>query len=47
LSAYRLPSPYDRQPLRRRAAGFALAIGINLLLLLAILGMGKFAPIAK
>lgn len=47
MSAYRLPSPYDRQPLRRRAAGFALAIGINLLLLLAILGMGKFAPIAK
>jgi protein TonB len=47
LPAYRLPSPYDRQPLWRRASGLALAVAINLGLLFLILGMGKFAPIAK
>jgi protein TonB len=47
LPAYRLPSPYDRPPLRRRASGLALAIGVNLLLLLVLLGMGKFTPIAQ
>ena len=47
LPAYRLPSTYDRPPLRRRASGLALALGINLLLLLALLGIGKFAPMAQ
>jgi protein TonB len=47
LPAYRLPSPYDRPPLRRRASGLALALGINLLLFLALLGLGKFAPMAE
>jgi protein TonB len=42
LSAYRLPSPYDRTPLQRRASGLALALGINLLLLLLLLTIGAF-----
>jgi protein TonB len=44
LSAYRLPSPYDRPPLQRRASGLALALGVNLLLLLVLLGIGAFQP---
>jgi protein TonB len=40
LPAYRLPSPYDRQPLRRRASGFALALAINLALLLVLMTLG-------
>jgi len=40
LPAYRLPSPYDRPPLHRRASGFALAVGVNLLLLLVLLTLG-------
>ena len=39
-AAYRLRSPYDRTPLQRRASGFALAVGANLLLLLVLLGLG-------
>jgi protein TonB len=44
LSAYRLSSPYERPPLQRRASGLVLAVAINLALVLALLGMGKFAP---
>ena len=44
MPAYRLPSPYDRPPLRRRASGLALALGANLLLLFVLLGLGRFAP---
>jgi protein TonB len=40
LPAYRLPSAHDRPPLRRRAAGFALALGVNLGLLLVLLTLG-------
>jgi periplasmic protein TonB len=40
LPAYRLPSPYDRPPLRRRASGLALALGVNLLLLLVLMTLG-------
>src|SRR5436309_1205472 len=40
LPAYRLPSPYDRAPLRRRATSFALAAAINLALLLLLIGLG-------
>ena len=42
--SYRLPSSYDRPPLRRRASGLALALGINLLLLFVLLGIGAFRP---
>jgi len=44
LSVYRLSSPYERPPLRRRTIGLALALAVNLLLLLALLTLGKFAP---
>ena len=47
MPAYRLPSTYDRPPLRRRASGLGLALGINLLLLLVLLGIGKFAPVVE
>jgi protein TonB len=40
LSAYRLPSPFDRQPLKRRASSFALALAINLGLLLVLMTLG-------
>jgi protein TonB len=47
VPAYRLPSPYDRPPLRRRASGLALALGVNLLLLLVLLTLGQLAPVAR
>jgi protein TonB len=40
LSSYRLRSAQDQTPLRQRASGFALAVGINLLVLLMLLGAG-------
>lgn len=40
MPAYRIPSPHDRPPLQRRASGLALALGVNLLLLLALLQLG-------
>ena len=39
-TTYRPPSPTDAASLRRRAWGFVLAIGINLLILLVLLGLG-------
>lgn len=47
MSVYRLSSPYERPPLRRRTIGLALALAVNLLLLLALLTLGKFAPEAR
>jgi protein TonB len=47
LPAYRLPSPYERPPLRRRASGLALALAVNLLLLLMLLGLSKFGPVPR
>lgn len=44
MSVYRLPSPYERTPLQRRASGLALALGVNLLLLLVLWGLGVIAP---
>ena len=40
MPAYRLPAPYDRPPLRRRASGLALALAVNLALVLALLTLG-------
>lgn len=40
MPSYRIPSAQDRPPLQRRASGLALAVGVNLLLLLALLGLG-------
>lgn len=47
MSTYRLHLPYERPPLRRRVSGLALAIGVNLALLLMLLGIDKFAPVAE
>jgi protein TonB len=44
LSAYALPSPYARQPLRRRLSGFALALAINIGLLLILMTLGVIPP---
>jgi len=44
LPAYRLPSPYDRQPLQRRLSGFALALAINVGLLLVLMTLGVIPP---
>ncbi|MEO7635022.1 MAG: hypothetical protein ABIS38_05185 [Sphingomicrobium sp.] len=35
---------YERAPVRRRVSGLALALGVNLLLLLVLLGIGAFRP---
>ena len=40
MPSYRLPSPHDRPPLRRRASGLALALAINGALILALLTLG-------
>jgi protein TonB len=40
LPSYSLPSPYSRPPLRRRAAGLALALAVNVALLLALMTLG-------
>jgi protein TonB len=40
LSTYRLSAPYARQPLRRRLSGFALAVAINIGLLLVLISLG-------
>src|SRR5881275_2601610 len=45
LPAYRLPSPHDRTPLQRRASGLALALGVNVLLLLVLLTLGIIPPV--
>jgi len=47
LSAYRLPSPYERPPLRRRASGLGLALAINAGLLLILLTLGVIPPMAR
>jgi protein TonB len=44
LAAYALPSPYARQPLRRRLSGFALAVAINIGLLLILMTLGIIPP---
>lgn len=40
MPSYRAPDAYARPPLRRRASGFALALGVNLGLLLILLTLG-------
>lgn len=44
MPAYRLPSPYDRTPLRRRLSGLALALAINIGLLLVLMTLGIIPP---
>jgi protein TonB len=45
LPAYRLPSPHDRTPLQRRASGFALALGVNIVFLFVLLTLGVIPPL--
>lgn len=40
MPAYRLPSPYDRAPLRRRLSSFGLALAINVGLFLLLIQLG-------
>jgi protein TonB len=40
LPAYRLPSPYDRASLQRRLSSFALALAINIGLLILLIELG-------
>ena len=40
MSSYRLPSAQAHTPLRQRVSGLALAVGLNLLALLLLLGAG-------
>ena len=47
MSAYRLTLPYERPPLQRRASGLALAVAVNLALLLMLLTLNRLAPEAK
>ena len=47
MSAYRLTLPYERPPLQRRASGLALAVAVNVGLLVMLLTLGHFAPEAK
>jgi protein TonB len=47
LSAYRLSPPYERPPLQRRLSGLALALCVNLGLVLLLLRLGWFPPEAK
>jgi periplasmic protein TonB len=46
-SSYRRRSPHDRQPLHRRAAALALALGLNLLVLIALLGIQASKRVPK
>lgn len=44
MPAYRLPSPYDKTPLQRRASGFALAVAVNVGLILVLMTLGYIPP---
>lgn len=44
MPSYRTLSAQDRPPLHRRASGLALALGVNLLLFLVLLGLGVIPP---
>jgi len=48
LPSYRLPSAYDRPPIHRRASGLGLAVAINVLVVLALVGIGyRPVPVTK
>ena len=47
MPAYRLSSPYDRPPLRRRLSGFTLALAVNLVLLFVLMTLGILPPPAR
>ncbi|CAN5144899.1 hypothetical protein BH24PSE1_BH24PSE1_03800 [soil metagenome] len=45
MPSYRTASVYERPPLHRRASGLALALAINVLVILALIGVG-YRPVA-
>ena len=48
MPSYRIPSACDRPPLHRRASGLAVAVAINVLVMLALIGIGyRPVPMAK
>lgn len=48
MSAYSLPAPYARSPLKRRASGLALTLLVNVALLLVLMTLGVVpVPVAK
>jgi len=47
LPAYRLEPPYARPPLQRRLSGLALALALNIGLLLVLLTLGILPPSAQ
>lgn len=44
MTTYRLSQPYSRPPLQRRLTGLALALAVNLALLLILMTLGIIAP---
>jgi periplasmic protein TonB len=46
-TTYRPRTAQDETPLRRRATGLALALGVNLLLFLILLGLGVIPPLIQ
>lgn len=44
MPAYRLRTPYERPPLQRRLSGLALALAINIALILALMTLGIIPP---
>lgn len=44
MPAYRIPSPYDRTPLQRRLSGLALALAVNIGLILVLMTLGYIPP---
>ena len=44
MPAYRLPSPYDRTPFQRRLSGLALAVAVNVGLIMVLMTLGYIPP---
>lgn len=47
MSAYRLSAPYEESSLQRRGSSFALALAVNLLVVLVLLTLGDVAPVVR
>ena len=47
MSVYRLPSPYERQPLGRRVSALALGVAINVGVILMLIALGILPPPAS
>ena len=47
MPSYRIPSAHDRPPLRRRASGLALAVAVNVGLLVVLLTLGVLPVVER